>query len=173
MNKRRSKATHSGRSAPSEPTSSVSRGRHEYWCKVCSHPQREEIEHGFINWMSPAVLAKQYGLSRDSVYRHAHALGLFPKRQRNVRAALERIIEKAGEVQVNASAVVSAVATYSRINATGQWVERSEQINLSDLFERMSREELDRYAKTGELPDWFTGTVGATPSDSPDREKSA
>jgi hypothetical protein len=48
-----------------------------------------------------------------SVYRHAHALGLFPKRQRNVRAALEKIIEHAGEVEVNASAVVSAMSAYA------------------------------------------------------------
>ncbi len=165
------KKTASAASAP--PDKPISRGRHGYHCRICSHSKREEIEHGFINWTSPAVLAKQYGLSRDSVYRHAHALGLFPKRQRNVRAALERIIEKAGEVQVNASAVVSAVATYARINSSGQWVERSEQVNLSELFERMSREELDRYAKTGELPEWFTGTVGATPTDSQDRGRDA
>jgi hypothetical protein len=43
---------------------------------------------------SPAVITEEYGLSdRSSIYRHAHALGLFAKRQRNVRAALERIIE--------------------------------------------------------------------------------
>jgi hypothetical protein len=65
-------------------------------------------------------LTEEYGLSdRASIYRHAHARGLFEKRQRNVRAALERIIEKAGEVDVTAAAVVSAVQVYSRINAAG------------------------------------------------------
>jgi hypothetical protein len=54
-----------------------------------------------------------------SVYRHAHALELFQKRQRNVRAALERIIEKAGEVDVTASAVVAAVQAYAKINSAG------------------------------------------------------
>jgi hypothetical protein len=38
-----------------------------------------------------------------------HALGLFAKCQRDIRAALERIIEKAGEVDVTAAAVVAAV----------------------------------------------------------------
>ena len=79
---------------------------------------------------------------RASVYRHAHALGLFLKRQRNIRAALERIIEHAGEVEVTASGVVSAVQAYSKINAAGQWIQRSEHVNLNELFERMTQQEL-------------------------------
>ena len=38
------------------------------------------------------------------------------------------------------------------INASGQWVERSEHVNLNELFERMSREEMEAYAKDGLLP---------------------
>src|SRR5215469_4047067 len=41
-----------------------------------------------------------------AVYRHARALDLFAKRQPNVRAALEKLIEHSGEVEVNAAAVV-------------------------------------------------------------------
>jgi hypothetical protein len=37
----------------------------------------------------------------------------------------------------------------------GQWVRRSEVTDMNRLFERMSREELDLYARTGALPDWF------------------
>jgi hypothetical protein len=140
-----------------------------YWpneaeCKICLHARRGEIESDFVNWRSPASIAKEYGLkNRSSVYRHAHAFGLFSKRQRNVRAALEKIIERAGEVEVNASSVVSAVSAYARINAAGQWVERSERIDLNQLFDRMSAVELESYARDGKLPDWFTGAVeGAT-----------
>jgi len=89
-------------------------------------------------------------------------LNLFPKRSRNIRAALERIIEKADEVPVNAAAVVQAIATYARINAQGNLIERSEQINLNDLFDRMSVEELEAYAKDGALPQWFCRVTGAT-----------
>jgi hypothetical protein len=79
------------------------------------------METAFMNWESPASITKQYGLAdRTTVYRHAHALGLFEKRKRNVRAALERIIEKSGEVEVTASAVVSAIQAYAKINAQGQ-----------------------------------------------------
>ena len=92
-------------------------GRHKRTCSVCRHDQREEIEGAFIGWRSPAAIAEEYGLAdRASVYRHAHALGLFEKRKRNVRAALERIIEKTGEVDVTASAVVAAVQAYAKIS---------------------------------------------------------
>lgn len=145
----------------------VSFGRHKRTCSVCGHEQREEIESAFIGWRSPATIAEEYGLAdRASVYRHAHALGLFEKRRRNIRAALERIIEKAGEVDVTASAVVSAVQAYAKINAAGEWIDRSETVSLNQLFERMSTQELEDYAQTGALPEWFRATTGATTGDS-------
>jgi hypothetical protein len=145
----------------------VSLGRHQRACSVCGHEQRAEIEAAFIGWRSPAAIAEEYGLAdRASVYRHAHALGLFPKRQKNVRAALERIIEKAGEVEVTASAVVAAVQAYAKINAAGEWVDRTVPVSLNQLFDRMSTPELESYAQTGALPDWFKATVGATAADS-------
>src|SRR5260370_28177947 len=148
---------------PEEP---INPGRHAAECKICAHPLREEIERDFINWRSPASIAKHYKLAnRASVYRHAHALGLFPKRQGNVRAALEKMTEGAGEVEVNATAVVSAVGAYARINAAGQWVERSERVDLNQLFDRMTAQELDEYARDSKLPDWFTTIAeGATAS---------
>ena len=144
----------------------VNLGRHKRNCSVCAHAQREEIEADFIAWRSPASIATEYGLAdRTSVYRHAHALGLFTKRQRNVRAALERIIERAGEVDVTASAVVSAVQAYSKINAAGQWIDRSEQVSLNDLFDKMTTRELEDYAQTGVLPNWFnTDTIHQNPN---------
>jgi hypothetical protein len=156
---------------PSTPerAAGVSIGRHQRACSVCGHAQREEIEGAFISWRSPGAIAEEYGLAdRASVYRHAHAFGLFAKRQRNIRAALERIIEKAGEVDVTASAVVAAVQAYSKINAAGLWIDRTEQVNLNDLFDRMSTGELDEYARNGTLPTWFeAAAVTATTEDSP------
>lgn len=149
----------------------VSLGRHKRTCTVCGHPQREEIESAFIAWHSPAAIAEEYGLAdRSSVYRHGHALGLFEKRRRNIRAALERIIEKAGEVDVTASAVVAAVQAYAKINTAGQWIDRTETVSLNDLFDRMSTQELEAYAQSGALPGWFSATVGATDGNSRERE---
>ncbi|MBZ5500261.1 MAG: hypothetical protein LAP85_28025 [Acidobacteriia bacterium] len=155
MNKKKSALSHSRRRP--------STGRHEAGCRVCVHPEREQIEAEWIGWAHTTKLAKRYGLSRDSLYRHCHALGLFEKRRRNLRAALERLVEEAETVQVNASAVVAAVQALAKINAAGQWVDRTEQVNLNELFERMTVEELETYAREGTLPDWFTSVVGATP----------
>jgi hypothetical protein len=80
-----------------------------------------------------------------------------------LRKALERIIEQAESVEVNASAVVSAIQAYAKINANGQWVDRVERVNLNELFDRMTSEELETYARAGTLPDWFAGSLGATP----------
>lgn len=140
--------------------------RHRRGCSVCKHPDVAEIESEFVAWQSPARIAAEHGLAdRASVYRHAHALGLFEKRQRNVRAALEKIIEKAGEVEVSASAVVAAVQAYAKINAAGEWVDRTEMVNINELFSRMNNAELDDYAKTGKLPAWFRTIAGATLGD--------
>jgi methionine aminopeptidase len=137
---------------------------------VCAHSQKEEIEAAFIGWRSPTAIAEEYGLAdRASVYRHAHAVGLFEKRRRDVRAALERIIERAVEVDVTASAVVAAIQAYNKINAAGQWIDRTEQVSLNDLFDRMGTEELEDYAQHGTLLKWFeAATLSATGGDSPE-----
>ena len=67
---------------------------------------------------------------------------------------------------MTAAAVVSAVSAYARINARGDWVERTETVNLNELFNRMSTAELEAYAKDAVLPSWFEATVGATTGDS-------
>jgi hypothetical protein len=151
-------------STPPKATKPISLGRHKRNCSVCAHKKREEIEREFINWTGATAIARDYSLAdRASVYRHAHAFGLFVKRQRNIRAALEKIIERAGDVEVTSAAVVAAVQAYAKINAEGRWIDRSEHINLNELFERMTHEELETYARDGTLPAWFTQTVGATP----------
>jgi hypothetical protein len=143
-------------------TKKLSIGRHRRACSMCAHPQCPEIEAAFVSWRSPAVIAQEFGLAdRATVYRHAHAFGLFEKRQRNVRAALEHIIERAAEVEVSAPAIVQAVMAYTKINGAGLWIDRTEQVNLNDLFERMTVQELEIYAREGTLPKWFEATVSA------------
>ena len=150
----------------SEQQQGVNRGRHEKLCTICKHPKRAEIESDFLTWHSPAEIAKAYHLKdRSTVYRHAHALNLLKKRQQNVRAALERIIERAGEVDVTAASVVAAVQAYAKINAAGQWVDRTETVNLHELFDRMTEAELDTYARDGKLPDWFPQPATAAAPD--------
>jgi hypothetical protein len=136
-------------------------------CTICKHEQKDEIEAEFVAWRNPAAIAGDYGLTdRTTVYRHAEALGFGARRKRNVRAALERIIEKADCVEVTASAFVSAVQAYSKINAAGKWIDRTETISLNDLFARISTTELETYAGTETLPAWVSATLTATGPDS-------
>lgn len=142
------------KTAPEEQAP-VNQGRHEARCSICKHLEREEIERQFLNWSNTVRIAEAHCVSRDAIYRHAHAMDLFPKRGRNLRSALEQIIEKAGDVEANVAGVVSAVSAYARINARGEWVERSEVVDMNALFERMSSAELEAYARSGALPGWF------------------
>jgi hypothetical protein len=64
-------------------------------------------------------------------------------------------------VNVTASAVVQAIGAYAKINSAGQWTDRNEQVNLNELFDRMTVAELDTYAKEGVLPGWFEAIVSA------------
>jgi len=148
-------------SKPPRPSKPVNRQRHENLCKVCQHPDRKTIEEEFLAWKSPARIAEDWGLrDRTTLYRHAWATGLMEKRRRNVRVALESIIERGTEVDVTAAAVVQAVVAYAKINSEGRLVERSERVDLNALFEKMSKDEMLTYAETGKLPDWFEQTVG-------------
>jgi len=156
--------------APKKP---VSRARHANQCRICAHIERDQIEQDFVNWVSASRIARQYSVSANGLYRHAHALDLMEKRRRNVRAALEKIIEQAGEVEVNAAAVVQAVSAYARINARGELVDRRETVNLNELFQRMTTKELETYANSGTLPPWFEAPVGATTPHSHESENDA
>jgi hypothetical protein len=71
------------------------------------YEQRDEIEAAFIGWRSTAAIAEEYGLAeRASIYRHAHALGLFPKRQRNIphswSSGTENSLKESGKLLGNA-----------------------------------------------------------------------
>jgi hypothetical protein len=65
---------------------SVSLGRHQSQCSICSHPQREEIEEEWINWGCTTLLADRYRVSRYSIYRHMRALDLSKERQKKVQS---------------------------------------------------------------------------------------
>ena len=98
--------------------------RHAAKCRICNHPDRHAIEFDFLNWRNPADLARSYNL-RDitTIYRHAHATGLFSKRRLNLRFALERIVERVNEVPVTATAVIRAARALTRINDAGEWID--------------------------------------------------
>lgn len=140
------------KSTPAQKPNLVSHAAH---CSVCAHPECDEIGAQYISWKSAAKIASDYKLgNRSAVYRHAIALGLDSKRALNIRGALERIIEQAENVTATSAAIIQAIALYARINSRGQLISPEGQASIHDMFAKMTREELEIYAKNGNLPTW-------------------
>lgn len=80
-------------SMSARPKSKINSSFRRHWnlCSVCHCPQRESIEAEFVMWEQVEVIGRRYGVGRSAVYRHAHATGLFPQRQRNISKALQRL----------------------------------------------------------------------------------
>jgi hypothetical protein len=108
---------------PSQPRPRAAMGPHTRRCNVCRHPDRKAIEHEFLRWRSPDKIAREYGIAdHSSIYRHVHATGIFARRRKAVRVALESVIECAEIVKVTAASVVKAVHAYTHINEFGEWI---------------------------------------------------
>ena len=55
-----------------------------------------------------------------------------------------------------------AVRAYAKINAAGEWIDRSETVSLNDLFDHMSKHSgAGSLRAKGALPEWFKTTVSA------------
>jgi hypothetical protein len=109
--------------------------RHERKCAVCRHPERDAIEEAFLHWQSPTEIATEHDLTDFSaIYRHAHATGLFARRDNNLRFALGNFIERVNEIQVvTPDAIVRAIRAYTRITKTGEWVEPPRQFVVTHV----------------------------------------
>ena len=95
-------------------------------CNVCRHADRAAIDQDFLSWHSPDRIAEDYGIAdHSSIYRHAHATGLFNKRANTIRLALAPLIERADTVEVTADAIIRAVYVVTHLNDDGKWVEPS------------------------------------------------
>jgi len=102
--------------------------RHVRCCAICRHKHREAIDHDILHWRSPADIAEEFKLyGPRTVYRHAHATGLWVRRRKNFRDVLESIIERASEATVTGNSVIKAVMIHGRINDQGKYVEPPRQ----------------------------------------------
>ena len=115
---RKRKRRKSTRNSP--PLSSLE--MHRAHCSICDSEYQEEIDEHFTNWHSVRELADEYDIDRRAIYRHAHATGLFPIRDRHLRRALGLLIEDAEIVDVSADSVIRAVRTMAHLNSEGEWV---------------------------------------------------
>ena len=106
--------------------------RHERRCTICRHPERDAIEEAFLHWRPASQITFEFKLpDRTTVYRHAHALNLFPRRSRNLRFALGLLIERAEGVTATAEGIVSAVRAYTRLTDAGEWIEPPAHVIVS------------------------------------------
>jgi hypothetical protein len=97
--------------------------RHRRKCSVCKHPEREAIEDEFLEWRSPQAIGAHYGIHKNSIYCHAHAMGLFVRRRGNMRSALEILIEQAEYARITGQTIINALRAYSCLQDDGRWVE--------------------------------------------------
>ena len=97
-------------------------GRHQRRCVICGSRYQDEIEDAFVNWESVDTIARSFHIDRRSVYRHAHATGLFAQRDCNIRRALGHLIHRADKVRdVSADSIIGAVKALAHINEHGRW----------------------------------------------------
>ncbi len=113
---------------PGEPAKKPRRTRasalsyHARRCSICRHPEREWIDMEFLQWSHSTSIASAFQIDRRSIYRHAHATGLFRQRNRDVRFALGRIIEQVQNVQPTADSIVRAVRLFACLTDDGELI---------------------------------------------------
>ena len=108
---------------PSAASDDRHRRHHERKCSVCSHPDRDLIEEAFVNWGSPHAISCHYQLPSGSLRRHAKAFGLDLRRQGNLRAALDNILERSVGAKVTGETVIRAVRAYTCLTDDNRWIE--------------------------------------------------
>lgn len=119
-------------SSVNSATRSPSFERHRRKCTVCKHAERDAIEEAFLHWVSPDFITEEFELPDwSTLYRYAHATGLFAQRRRNVRFALENVIERSDEIDVTAAGLVRAVRAYACLTDSGEWVEPASRVIVS------------------------------------------
>ena len=99
--------------------------RHSRRCSVCSHRDRDAIEADFVRWRSPETIANTYGIvDRASIYRHAHATGLFARRKRETCRVLENILECVETCPPTMiDTIIRAARAYAHMDEQGRWFE--------------------------------------------------
>jgi hypothetical protein len=108
---------------PITPTETPAPDRHERKCLICNHPDRDAIEEDFLHWHSPSAIASRFDVTRDSIYRHAHATRLFSRRAGKIRSVLDLIIEQAESAKVTGDTIISAIRAYCCVTDDGRWIE--------------------------------------------------
>jgi hypothetical protein len=102
--------------------------RHRRKCKICRHPDLEDIEQDYRDWGRPAQIARRYSIDDRSLYRHLTAVGLAPTRRENLRIILDRILERGAEKKISGSTIIKAVRAHCCLTEGNKWVEPVRQV---------------------------------------------
>lgn len=139
--------------APAPPPEFLSRRElHEAHCGICGDELQEEIDEAFISWESVNQIAFDYKIDRRAIYRHAHATGLFAKRDRNIRRALGRIIHEADRITVTSDSVIRAAKMLTHINTRGAWVNPPTHVIFSAATAHPATVSLPKLPKLSDTP---------------------
>jgi len=133
--------------------------RHRRKCSVCKHPERSAIEEEFLDWRSPQAIGAHYGIHKNSIYCHAHAMGLFVRRRGNMRSALEILIEQAEHARITGQTIINAVRALSCLQDDGRWVEPPTHVIYS--VERFVHPDEGRAEAGSSIPGGPTHTMDA------------
>jgi hypothetical protein len=113
----------STRPSTSPKTKQVSLKYHGLRCQICKHACRQQIEEAFLQWRSPKAIMHCFGTKTETtIYYHAHALGLFSRRNQNLSQALANIIEEVDTVRPTTRDILRAVYALAHINDQGHWI---------------------------------------------------
>jgi hypothetical protein len=145
----RTSQSRTGRAARSGATKTKShpastRDHHSRHCTICNHPERAAIEEEFIHWHDPSEIGFDYEVGRRAVYRHAHAAGLFARRERNMRFALGHMVQRAMNVTPTSDSILRAIRAYSCLNRRGQWTEPPAHVVVSSGSAAFARDRAPR-----------------------------
>jgi hypothetical protein len=136
--------------------------RHQAQCKICSSPHCQAIEEKWVNWGNTTQIADCYHFTRDAIYRHAHALNLFEKRQKNLKSALEKMIERLDMATITGPTILSAVKEYRKLTSEEEKAAPAAAPNLREILSGMSQAEREAFARDGSLPQGLLTEAGAT-----------
>jgi hypothetical protein len=104
---------------------------HRIKCVICRHKKRGAIEEAFVHWQSPWYISLDFRISKRTLYRHAHAIGLFARRRENLRFILEHLLERAQEAEVKADTIIRALRAYTCLTDDGRWHEPPSRVIFS------------------------------------------
>lgn len=108
--------------------------RHARKCKICSHPEREEIEQAYLSWTPPDVIVKEFNISYPAtLYLHVNAVGLAAERRRHMNAALDPILEKAHDIRPTVRDILEAIKISSQMDERGVYLTPTRRTEITHI----------------------------------------